>query len=68
MADIIKAIALGVDLVGLGRLQCYAAAAGGVIGLNRMLEILKDEIEICMSCYVNSLNDLSEAYVTRYYS
>ena len=64
--DIIKAIALGADLVGLGRLQCYAAAAGGVIGLNRMLEILKDEIEICMRLLgVNSLNDLSEAYVTK---
>ena len=27
--DIVKAIAAGADLVGLGRLQCYALAAGG---------------------------------------
>ena len=28
-SDIVKAIALGADLVGMGRMQCYALAAGG---------------------------------------
>ena len=64
--DVIKALSLGADLVGLGRLQCYAAASGGTEGLNRMLEILRDEIEICMRLLgVNSLTDLSKDYVVK---
>src|SRR6201747_775775 len=31
--DIVKAIAAGADLVGLGRLQCWALAAGGAAGI-----------------------------------
>jgi glycolate oxidase len=42
--DIIKGIALGADLVLVGRLYCYALAAAGAAGLKRMLEILEEEI------------------------
>ncbi|HVY57431.1 MAG TPA: alpha-hydroxy acid oxidase [Xanthobacteraceae bacterium] len=42
--DVVKAIATGADLVGLGRMQCYALAAGGRAGVVRMLELLEDEI------------------------
>ncbi len=42
--DIVKAIALGASLVGLGRMQCYGLAAGGQAGIVRMLEILEDEV------------------------
>ena len=43
-SDIVKAIALGANLVGLGRMQCYGLAAGGQAGIVRMLEILEDEV------------------------
>ncbi len=43
-SDIIKALALGANLVGLGRMQCYALAAAGQAGIVRMLELLEDEI------------------------
>ena len=43
-SDIVKAIAAGANLVGIGRLQCYALAAGGEKTLVRMLEILEDEV------------------------
>jgi glycolate oxidase len=43
-SDIVKAIALGADLVGIGRLQCWALAAGGEAGIVRMLELLEDEV------------------------
>ncbi len=46
--DIVKAIALGADLVGLGRLACIGMAAGGVDGVVRMFEILEDEVRICL--------------------
>ncbi len=39
-SDIVKAIALGADLVGIGRLQCWALAAAGETGIVRMLELL----------------------------
>ena len=42
--DIVKAIVLGADLVGIGRLQCWALAAGGEAGIVRMLELLEDEV------------------------
>jgi isopentenyl diphosphate isomerase/L-lactate dehydrogenase-like FMN-dependent dehydrogenase len=47
-SDIVKAIAAGATLVGLGRLQCYALAAGGEKTLVRMLEILEDEVQRCL--------------------
>jgi isopentenyl diphosphate isomerase/L-lactate dehydrogenase-like FMN-dependent dehydrogenase len=46
--DVVKALALGAHLVGLGRTQCYALAAGGEAALVRMLEILDDEVQRCL--------------------
>jgi isopentenyl diphosphate isomerase/L-lactate dehydrogenase-like FMN-dependent dehydrogenase len=43
-SDIVKAIAMGANLVGLGRMQCYALAAAGQAGVVRMLELMEDEI------------------------
>ncbi|TFV75318.1 alpha-hydroxy-acid oxidizing protein [Bradyrhizobium frederickii] len=46
--DIVKAIAAGADLVGIGRLQCWALAAAGEAGITRMLELLEDEVLRCL--------------------
>src|SRR3954466_12658909 len=46
--DIVKAIASGADLVGIGRLQCWALAAAGEEGIVRMLELLEDEVVRCL--------------------
>lgn len=46
--DVVKALAMGADLVGLGRLPCFGLAAAGQAGLERVLEILEDEIRICL--------------------
>jgi isopentenyl diphosphate isomerase/L-lactate dehydrogenase-like FMN-dependent dehydrogenase len=43
-SDVVKAVAAGADIVGLGRLQCWALAAGGESGVERMLELLEDEV------------------------
>jgi glycolate oxidase len=43
-SDVVKAIALGADIVGIGRLQCWALAAAGETGVHRMLELLEDEV------------------------
>ncbi len=46
--DIVKAIAAGADLVGIGRMQCWALAAAGQTGVMRMLELLEDEVIRCL--------------------
>ncbi|HZQ73914.1 MAG TPA: alpha-hydroxy acid oxidase [Burkholderiales bacterium] len=46
--DVVKAIALGAKTVGLGRLTGLALAAAGAPGLVRALEILEDEVRICL--------------------
>jgi isopentenyl diphosphate isomerase/L-lactate dehydrogenase-like FMN-dependent dehydrogenase len=42
--DIVKAVALGANAVGVGRLQGLALAAGGEAALVRALELLQDEV------------------------
>ncbi len=42
--DIVKAMAIGADGVGLGRTACYGLAAAGRAGLVRVLELLEDEV------------------------
>ena len=65
-SDIVKALALGADFVGIGRLQCYAAASGGRQALNKMLKILESEIQICMRLLgVTNLDDLNSNYVVK---
>ena len=46
--DIIKALALGADMVGLGRMLCYGLASGGSAGVVRMLELLEEEVRLAL--------------------
>jgi isopentenyl diphosphate isomerase/L-lactate dehydrogenase-like FMN-dependent dehydrogenase len=60
--DIVKAIASGADLVGIGRLQCWALAAAGEAGVSRMLELLEDEVVRCLGLLgVTSFADLDRS-------
>ena len=62
--DIVKAIALGAKCVGLGRLPCLALAAAGVPGLVRALELLEDEVRICLGLLgVASLAELTSRHL-----
>jgi (S)-mandelate dehydrogenase len=44
-ADVVKALALGADMVLLGRAAMYGAAAGGEAGVRRALQLLRAEID-----------------------
>jgi isopentenyl diphosphate isomerase/L-lactate dehydrogenase-like FMN-dependent dehydrogenase len=46
--DVVKALALGASAVGIGRLCGLGLAAAGVPGLVRTLELLEDEIRVCL--------------------
>ncbi len=63
-ADVCKALALGAKAVGIGRLQCWGLAAGGVAGLVRVLEILNDEIVLTMANIgARSVGDITPDHV-----
>jgi isopentenyl diphosphate isomerase/L-lactate dehydrogenase-like FMN-dependent dehydrogenase len=63
-SDIVKAIAMGADLVGIGRLQCWALAAAGETGIVRMLELLEDEVIRCLGLLgVTKFAELDESYL-----
>ena len=47
--DIVKAMILGANAVGIGRLQGFGVAAGGVRGVVRVLELLETEIKITLA-------------------
>ncbi len=47
--DIFKAIALGADLVLVGRLQMYALSVAGSLGVAHMIRLLKEELELTMA-------------------
>ena len=62
--DVVKAIALGATIVGIGRLECWGLGAAGQAGLVRALEILEDEIRIAMGLLgVSSLRELNPSYL-----
>ncbi len=62
--DIVKAMAAGADLVGIGRMQCYALAAGGEAALVRMLELMEDEVQRCLGLLgVTKFADLNRSHL-----
>jgi isopentenyl diphosphate isomerase/L-lactate dehydrogenase-like FMN-dependent dehydrogenase len=62
--DIVKALIMGADLVGIGRLQCWALAAAGETGVVRMLELLEDEVIRCLGLLgVKNFAELDKSYV-----
>ncbi len=65
-SDIVKAIALGATMVGLGRFTCMALGAAGVPGLVRAFELLEEEIRICLGLLgVTSFAELTPRHVTQ---
>jgi len=62
--DIVKAIATGADLVGIGRMQCFALACGGQSGVVRLLELLEDEVQRTLGLLgVNGFAELDRSYL-----
>jgi glycolate oxidase len=63
--DIVKAMAMGADAVGIGRLEAWSLAAGGAPALLRCLHILHAEIrEALVLCGVTSFAELDDSFVS----
>jgi glycolate oxidase len=64
--DVVKAIALGADIVGMGRAYCYGLAAAGSDGIVRVLELLEAEIIECLGLLgVTNLGEITQTHVCR---
>jgi isopentenyl diphosphate isomerase/L-lactate dehydrogenase-like FMN-dependent dehydrogenase len=62
--DVVKAIALGANAVGVGKLLGWSLAAGGQAGIERMLELLEIEIRTAMGLMgVTALSQLNPSWV-----
>ncbi|HSB10057.1 MAG TPA: alpha-hydroxy acid oxidase [Blastocatellia bacterium] len=63
--DIFKALALGARAVAIGRPYVWGLAAFGQPGVERVLDILRRELELVMrQCGTRSLREITPAYVT----
>jgi isopentenyl diphosphate isomerase/L-lactate dehydrogenase-like FMN-dependent dehydrogenase len=65
-ADIVAAVALGARFTLIGRAYLYGLMAGGRAGVDRVIEILSDEIVRTMKLLgVSSLDELEPGHVTQ---
>jgi len=60
--DVFKALASGANGVMLGRLQIYALAVGGAVGVAHMLKMVIEELQLCMALTgCASINEINES-------
>ncbi|SDB49646.1 alpha-hydroxy acid oxidase [Belnapia rosea] len=63
-SDIVKAVILGAELVGMGRMYCYALAAAGEAGVTRMFQLLQEEVhEVLGLLGVTRFGELDGSYL-----
>ncbi|BGP14512.1 hypothetical protein JCM10213_000386 [Rhodosporidiobolus nylandii] len=62
--DVVKALCLGAKGVGFGRSFLYAQSAYGAAGVSKAIEILQDEVHMCMRLLgANTIADLKPEMV-----
>ena len=62
--DIVKAMIMGADAVGIGRLEAWSMAAGGAPALVQCLRILRSEIRETLSlCGVTSFAEFDDSFI-----
>jgi isopentenyl diphosphate isomerase/L-lactate dehydrogenase-like FMN-dependent dehydrogenase len=63
-SDIIKALALGADVIAIGRPAIYGLIAGGREGVQRVFELYREEIISSMAmCGLTQINEIDHSYV-----
>jgi glycolate oxidase len=62
--DVIKALALGANMVSVGRLYLYGLAAAGEAGVHRLLELLEAEVRIGLGLLgATTFAELDRSYI-----
>jgi isopentenyl diphosphate isomerase/L-lactate dehydrogenase-like FMN-dependent dehydrogenase len=65
-ADVVKALALGARAVLVGRAPVYGLAVGGADGVQRVLGLLREEIELALAlCGCTSPAEVTRGHVAR---
>ncbi|MEX0695648.1 MAG: alpha-hydroxy acid oxidase [Rhodospirillales bacterium] len=65
-SDVVKAMAMGADAVGIGRLQGLAFAAAGIEGVVQMLKLLEMEVQTCLALLgVTGYDQLDRTYLAQ---
>jgi L-lactate dehydrogenase (cytochrome)/glycolate oxidase len=63
-SDVVMALALGAKAVGIGRAYVYPFLAAGAPGVERILELFRNEIDSTLGCLgVQSIHDLNRSYL-----
>ena len=63
-AHIVKALALGADAVSFGRPTLYSLAAGGEKGVDRMITLMREELERDLALVgCAKVRDLNDSYI-----
>ena len=64
--DAVKALAMGAQAVGIGRPYLWGLGAFGQEGVERVLEIVRNETRVAMQqCGVRSVKELNPSFVRR---
>ena len=64
--DVVKALAMGAQAVGIGRPYLWGLGAFGQAGVERVLELVRTETKAAMQqCGAKSVKDLNSSYVRR---
>jgi isopentenyl diphosphate isomerase/L-lactate dehydrogenase-like FMN-dependent dehydrogenase len=64
--DVIKALALGAKVVAMGRTMLWGLAVDGAVGVNRTLEILREELSTSLAlCGQTSVRGLKPSLICR---
>merc|ERR1711865_114035 len=65
--DIFKALALGAKAVVIGRPMIYGMALGGELGVARTVEVLRDELKICMQLGgTQTVDQIDRTFIVRH--
>ena len=64
--DVLKALAMGAKACGIGRPYIWGLGAFGQKGVERVLEIMRTELEVDMAqCGMSSLSKITPALIRR---
>ena len=65
-ADIVKALALGAKACLIGRPHLWGLAVGGELGVEKVISILHDEVDLTMGlCGISSISEISKDLIRK---